>query len=101
MEFIAYIVTGVEHSRNSLLDPKKSKNPEKIIYRYIWEAVAQMHPPQGLSTAVTMQDAPVPSDFPPTDVPSALAVEDAGAPKVVAGRYSSRVPLVRNCNCNG
>ena len=30
------------------------------------------------------------------------AVEDAGAPKVVAGRYSSRVPLlVHNCNCNG
>jgi hypothetical protein len=26
-------------------------------------------------------------------------VVDAGAPKVVAGRYSSRVPLVRNCNC--
>ena len=34
------------------------------------EVVAQMHPPQGLSTAVTMQDAPVPSNFPPTDVPS-------------------------------
>ena len=30
-----------------------------------------MHPPQGLSTAVTMQNAPaVPSNFPPTDVPS-------------------------------
>ena len=29
-----------------------------------------------------------------------IAVEDAGAPKVVAGRYSSRVPLVHNCNCN-
>ena len=29
------------------------------------------------------------------------AVEDAGAPKVVAGRYSSRVPLVHNCNCKG
>ena len=28
------------------------------------------------------------------------AVEDAGAPKVVAGRCSSRVPLVHNCNCN-
>jgi len=29
------------------------------------------------------------------------AVEDAGAPKVVAGRCSSRVPLVHNCNCKG
>ena len=32
--------------------------------------------------------------------PTCPAVEDAGAPKVVAGRYSSRVPLVHNCNCN-
>ena len=28
------------------------------------------------------------------------AVEDAGAPKVVAGRCSSRVPLVHDCDCN-
>ena len=34
------------------------------------EVVAQMHPPQGLSNAVTMQDAHVQSNFPPTDVPS-------------------------------
>ena len=30
------IVTGVEHSRNSLLDPKKSENPEKIIYTIVY-----------------------------------------------------------------
>ena len=44
-----------------------------------------------------MQDAPVPSNF---RQPTCRAVADAGAPKVVAGRYSSRDPLVRNCNCN-
>ena len=40
------------------------------------EIVAQLHPPQGLSNAVTMQAAPVPSNFfPPTDVPSGRRCE--------------------------
>ena len=46
------------------------------------EAVAQMHPPQGLSNAVTMQAAPVPSYFPPTDVPRPIS------------------PYCYNCTCN-
>ena len=64
------------------------------IYRttYGWvHGVQQIwHPPQGLGIRVTMQQdapVPVPSNFPPTDV-RCPAVADAGAPKMVAGRYS-------------
>ena len=48
-----------------------------------------MHHPQGLSNAVTMQAAPVPSNFLPTDVPSGRRCGSTKSGTIVAGRYSS------------